>query len=174
MWITIISGGQSLKSCWQAHPPHSIRCGLTCISVKLTSNTCNRYTLQRVHFVTCAMCTLQHMHLAVACYDMLRASWTDQFSKFEALASSHIWRLTFQIVQLPSLTKFFSWLCLIGLWAGQHWYVIFFKSLFWYHIVHNHNTSLAAPGALAHRLQNPKWPPVGPKMADGVWKGVCP
>ena len=53
------------------------------------------------------------------------------------------------------------------------------------------NTSLAAPGALAHRLQrctacnaalpatphclqNPKWPPVGPKMADGVWKGVYP
>ena len=53
------------------------------------------------------------------------------------------------------------------------------------------NTSLAAPGALAHRLQrrtacnaappaaqhrlkNPKWPPVGPKMADGVRKGVYP
>ena len=39
------------------------------------------------------------------------------------------------------------------------------------------NTSLAAPGALAHRLQrlqNPKWPPVAPKMADGVWKGVQP
>ena len=37
------------------------------------------------------------------------------------------------------------------------------------------NTSLAAKGALAHRLQrlkNPKWPPGGPKMADGVWKGV--
>ena len=30
------------------------------------------------------------------------------------------------------------------------------------------NTSLAAPGALAHRLQNPKWPLGGPKMADGV------
>ena len=30
------------------------------------------------------------------------------------------------------------------------------------------NTSLAAPGALAHRLQNPKWPPGGPEMADGV------
>merc|ERR1711954_14089 len=25
-----------------------------------------------------------------------------------------------------------------------------------------------------HRLQNPKWPPGGPKMADGVWKGVYP
>ena len=36
------------------------------------------------------------------------------------------------------------------------------------------NTSLAAPGALAHRLLNPKWPPGGPKMADGVWKGVQP
>ena len=39
------------------------------------------------------------------------------------------------------------------------------------------NTSLAAQGALAHRLQNlqnPKWPPVGPKMADEVWKGVYP
>ena len=35
-------------------------------------------------------------------------------------------------------------------------------------------TSLAAKGALAHRLQNPKWPPGGPKMADGVWKGVYP
>ena len=39
------------------------------------------------------------------------------------------------------------------------------------------NTSLAAKGALAHRLhrlQNPKWPPGGSKMADGVWKGVYP
>ena len=26
----------------------------------------------------------------------------------------------------------------------------------------------------AHRLQNPKRPPGGPKMADGVWKGVNP
>ena len=34
------------------------------------------------------------------------------------------------------------------------------------------NTSLVAKGALAHRLQNPKWPPGSPKMADGVWKGV--
>merc|ERR1711954_388923 len=25
---------------------------------------------------------------------------------------------------------------------------------------------------MGHRLQNPKWPPGGPKMADGVWKGV--
>ena len=36
------------------------------------------------------------------------------------------------------------------------------------------NTSLAAKGALAHRLhrlQNPKWPPGGPIMADGFWKG---
>ena len=33
------------------------------------------------------------------------------------------------------------------------------------------NTILAAPGALAHRLQNSKWPIGGPKMADGVWKG---
>ena len=32
-------------------------------------------------------------------------------------------------------------------------------------------TSLAAPGALAHGLQRL---PVGPKMADGVWKGVFP
>ena len=23
-------------------------------------------------------------------------------------------------------------------------------------------------------LKNPKWPPGGPKMADGVWKGVYP
>ena len=39
------------------------------------------------------------------------------------------------------------------------------------------NTSLAAKRALAHclqRLQNPKWPPAGPKMANGVWKGVYP
>ena len=53
-------------------------------------------------------------------------------------------------------------------------------------LVRNLNTSLAAKGALAHRLQrltacnaappatphrlqNPKWPPVGPKMADRVW-----
>ena len=25
---------------------------------------------------------------------------------------------------------------------------------------------------MPHRLQNPKWPPGGPKMADGDWKGV--
>ena len=31
-----------------------------------------------------------------------------------------------------------------------------------------------SPPATPHRLQNPKWPPVGPKMADGVWKGVYP
>ena len=47
------------------------------------------------------------------------------------------------------------------------------------------NTSLAAKGVLAnrlqrrnaappHRLPNPKLPPGGPKMADGVWKGVYP
>ena len=36
------------------------------------------------------------------------------------------------------------------------------------------NTSLAAKGALAHHLQNPKWPPGGPKMADRVWIGVYP
>ena len=34
------------------------------------------------------------------------------------------------------------------------------------------DTSLAAKGALADRLQNSKWPPGGPKMANGVWKGV--
>ena len=28
------------------------------------------------------------------------------------------------------------------------------------------------PPATPHRLQNPKWPPGGPKMAEGVWKGV--
>ena len=31
-----------------------------------------------------------------------------------------------------------------------------------------------SPPATLHRLQNPKWPPVGPKMADGVWKGFYP
>ena len=31
-----------------------------------------------------------------------------------------------------------------------------------------------SPPATPHRLQNPKWPPGGPKMADGVWKGVHP
>ena len=39
-------------------------------------------------------------------------------------------------------------------------------------MINEYNTSLAAPGALAHRLQrlqNPKWPPGGPKMADGVF-----
>ena len=30
------------------------------------------------------------------------------------------------------------------------------------------NASPAAKGTLAHRLQNPKWPPGGPKMADAV------
>ena len=28
--------------------------------------------------------------------------------------------------------------------------------------------------ASPHRLQNPKWPPGGPKMAEGVWKGAYP
>ena len=36
------------------------------------------------------------------------------------------------------------------------------------------NISLTAKGALAHRLQNPKLPPGGPKLADGVWKVVYP
>ena len=42
------------------------------------------------------------------------------------------------------------------------------------------NTSLAAKGvarsppATPNRLRNPKWLPGGPKMADGVWKGVYP
>ena len=27
---------------------------------------------------------------------------------------------------------------------------------------------------MQHRLQNPKWSPGGPKMAEGVWKGVYP
>ena len=38
------------------------------------------------------------------------------------------------------------------------------------------NTSLAAKGAPAtpHRLQNPKWPPGGPKMADGSGKVSTP
>ena len=30
------------------------------------------------------------------------------------------------------------------------------------------------PPATPHRLQNPKWPPGGPKMAEGDWKGVYP
>ena len=49
----------------------------------------------------------------------------------------------------------------------------------------NGNTSLAAEGALAHRLQrdlpgtphrlqNPKWQPGGPKLADRVCKEVQP
>ena len=29
-----------------------------------------------------------------------------------------------------------------------------------------------SPPATPHHLQNPKWPPGGPKMAEGVWKGV--
>ena len=31
-----------------------------------------------------------------------------------------------------------------------------------------------SPPAMPHRLQNPKWPPGGPKMAKGAWKGVYP
>ena len=31
-----------------------------------------------------------------------------------------------------------------------------------------------SPPATPHHLQNPKWPPGGPKMAHGVWKGVYP
>ena len=29
-----------------------------------------------------------------------------------------------------------------------------------------------SPPATPHRLQKPKWPLVGPKMADEVWKGA--
>ena len=28
-----------------------------------------------------------------------------------------------------------------------------------------------SPSAMAHHMQNPKGPPGGPKIADGVWKG---
>ena len=31
-----------------------------------------------------------------------------------------------------------------------------------------------SPPATLHRPQNQKWRPGGPKMADGVWKGVYP
>ena len=31
--------------------------------------------------------------------------------------------------------------------------------------------STRSPPATPHRLQNPKWPPGGPKMADQAWKG---
>ena len=31
-----------------------------------------------------------------------------------------------------------------------------------------------SPPAMPHGLHNPKWPPGGPKMANGVWKGVYP
>ena len=31
-----------------------------------------------------------------------------------------------------------------------------------------------SPSATPHHLPNPKWPPGGPKTADGVWKGVYP
>ena len=29
-----------------------------------------------------------------------------------------------------------------------------------------------SPPATPHRMQNPKWPPGGPKITKGVWKGV--
>ena len=32
----------------------------------------------------------------------------------------------------------------------------------------------SAQPATPHSLQNPKWPPGGPKMANGVWKCVYP
>ena len=31
-----------------------------------------------------------------------------------------------------------------------------------------------SPPATPHHLQNPNWPPGGPKMDDGVWKGIYP
>ena len=31
-----------------------------------------------------------------------------------------------------------------------------------------------SPPATQHCLQNPKWPPGGPKMVNRVWKGVYP
>ena len=47
-----------------------------------------------------------------------------------------------------------------------------------YEVVLIKNTSLVAPGALAHRLQRPTAcntsPPTLSKMADGVWKYVKP
>ena len=44
-------------------------------------------------------------------------------------------------------------------------------------VIFEENTSLVAQGALSNcrqLLQNPKWPPEAPKIADGVWKGVYP
>ena len=38
----------------------------------------------------------------------------------------------------------------------------------------NLKTSLAEPGALAHRLQNPKWPPGAPKWQRGSGKVPTP
>ena len=32
----------------------------------------------------------------------------------------------------------------------------------------------SSPPTMPHRLENPKWPPGGPKMAEGVWTGVYP
>ena len=44
-------------------------------------------------------------------------------------------------------------------------------------VIFEKNTSLAAQGALANRLQrlkNPKWPLGAPKVANRVWKGIEP
>ena len=90
-----------------------------------TLQHCNVATLQHCNFATyniatfshfnivtlqhCNIATLQHRNFATLqhCRSARQTSWMDQFSLFEALASSHLRRLTFQFLlsQLLSPTK---------------------------------------------------------------------
>ena len=94
-------------------------------------NMCNLQHMQRATRViltpaNCNMCNLQHMQFATSLQHVQRTSWkdkldvpagqtrwTDQFSLLEALASSHIQRLTFQFVHCRSFRvqrrPFFYW-----------------------------------------------------------------
>ena len=44
----------------------------------------------------------------------------------------------------------------------------------WYKYQPSGEGGTRSPPATPQRLQNLIWPPGGPKMADGIWKGVYP
>ena len=78
-----------------------------------TCAVCNTFNLKHMQFVTCAICNrcktnqLDGSARWISWTDQLdrpagRISWMDQFFLFEALASSHIRRLTFQLVHCRS------------------------------------------------------------------------
>ena len=120
----------------------------------------------------------------------LQHKWRLRFQTFSSRAR------TIFLIQSLKINKFYMnigifWLRMAGIWIiGNHLYGLRYRLAFnligWGVSLKlgptvtktlKHNASLVAPGDLltacnALCLQNPKWPLGGPKMADGVWKGV--